>query len=288
MHRQEQNPLQLELLHALDKYARAKGLPLVADNIEEPFLAHVKDQINRHRNHKARLYGLRTESMFAHVAAAMGECFLITEEDSGNLFTENEYIRRPDFRIVTKKREQFLVEVKNFHAKQPFSSYQFDEQYIQTLKDYASICSIPLKFAIYWSRWNLWTLTSLECLKRVKGGFELAMKAAVMENEMYLLGDCMYGCTPPLSLRLFADTDYPRTCDDDGKCELRIANAGIYVENKEVIDDYEKKLAWYFLLHGDWDSIHQAEVNNGQLDYVEFYAEPKEDLCTTRTSRFGL
>lgn len=50
----------------------------------------------------AAINGLRVQAMFAAVAASLGECLQITEEDSGLFISDDKNLRRPDFLLLQK------------------------------------------------------------------------------------------------------------------------------------------------------------------------------------------
>ncbi|MEM8672050.1 MAG: hypothetical protein AAGG48_31325 [Planctomycetota bacterium] len=153
--------------------------------------------------------------MFAYVAAAMGACELISEEDAGSLFDDSGELIRPDFRIVTRDALSLLVEVKNFH-KAPFKTFTMKGKYLQSLKRYPRLNKVPLHLAIYWSRWNLWTHLDTDRLDETQETIAIELLDAVKNNDMRLLGDCMIGTVSPLSFRLYARQDIPQTFDEDG------------------------------------------------------------------------
>ncbi len=92
---------------------------------------------------------------------------------------------------------------------------------------------------------------------------------------MAILGDCMVGTVPPLSLRVYADPLKPREVDTNGKVHFTIGKASICADGVKIDDELEKKLAWFFILHGRWDKIDQpAKIINDQLDYTELSVSP--------------
>ena len=268
-----------KLLQMLDDFARSEGLSINDENTVKRFTDHLLETVKKHRDNPALVHGFRIESMFAHIAAAMGECKLITEEDSGSFFSLNDNIRRPDFRVLTKGGKQYFIEVKNFHQKKskPLEPYIMKEDYFSTLIEYAKAFDIPLKVAIYWSRWKLWTLVDSKYFNRDNSELNITLPDAMKRNEMALLGDRMIGTVPPLSLRIYADTKKPRTVNKNGQVQFAIGNAIICARDKEIADDLEKRLAWFFMLYGGWDKVNQpAKIVNGLLDYTEFSVEPEE------------
>ena len=127
--------------------------------------------------------------MFSYLAAALGNCALITEEDSGTFFDTIGTLTRPDFRLITRDNQQMLIEVKNHHEKNVPQPYSFTESYLESVTRYAELMGLPLKFAIYWSRWNTWTLTDASRLSQKGGKIQLTFPDALKMNEMATLGD---------------------------------------------------------------------------------------------------
>ena len=140
------------LLKMLDDFAQSDGKTIYDELVLDKFVERLSKAVQQHRDNPIRVHGFRVESMFAHISAALSKCRIITEEDSGALFSIDEDIRRPDFRIITIEQEQFFVEVKNYHQKDPLKPISFKLSYILTLRKYADAFNIPLKIAIFWSR----------------------------------------------------------------------------------------------------------------------------------------
>jgi len=67
---------------------------------------------------------------------------------------------------MTLDGNQFLVEVKNYHSKDPAKPYEFKKSYLDKIIAYAEKMNVRLKFAIYWSRWNIWTMVDTIHLDR--------------------------------------------------------------------------------------------------------------------------
>lgn len=260
----------------LDEFAKSEGISIKDEIVIDKFIQRLSDTVKKHRNNPIRIYGFRVESMFANIVAALGKTHIITEEDSGAFFSSDENIRRPDFRLITLDGKQLLIEVKNFHQKNPEDPYIIKLSYLLTLKKYAETFNLPLKFAIFWSLWELWTLVDAEKFVPEGNYLSISVFEAMKINEMTLIGDRMIGTVPPLSLRLFADKHKPRSVDKDGHVHFTIGNVGIYAGGQEILDEFEKKLVWFFMLHGKWEKVDQpAEVANGLLEYTEFSVSPE-------------
>lgn len=266
-----------KLLRMLDDFAQSEGVSINDDLILDNFIDRLSAAIKNHRDNPIRVYGFRVESMFAHIAAALGKSQILTEEDSGAFFSVEEYVRRPDFRIVITSGEQLLVEVKNFHQKDPMSLFPLKSAYFLSLKRYAEAFNIPLKIATFWSVWNLWTLVDAVHFNSSGKDYAITLPEAMKRNEMNLLGDHMVGTTPPLSLRLYADKAKPRSVNKNNQVHFTIGRATILAGGKEITDEYERKLVWFFMLHGKWEKVDQpAEVKNGLLEYTEFSISPEQ------------
>lgn len=265
------------LLRMLDDFAQSEGLSIKDEIASKKFIERLSEVVQKQRNDPIRVHGFRVESMFAHVAAALGKSKIITEEDSGEFFSSEKDIRRPDFRLVTNTGEQLLIEVKNFHQRDPIEPFIVKSTYLSTLQKYADSFEIPLKVAIFWSIWKLWTLVDATHFFSENSNFVITLPEAMKRNEMNLLGDHMVATVPPLSLRLYADPKKPRSIEENGEVHFTIGRVTLYANGKEITDEFEKKLAWFFMLHGKWKEVDQpAEIKNGLLEYTEFSLSPEQ------------
>jgi hypothetical protein len=266
-----------KLLRMLDDFAKSEGISIKDELVLDKFIQHLSMAIQKHRDNPIRLFGFRVESMFAHIAAALGKSQILTEEDSGAFFSVEENIRRPDFRLITTDGEQLLIEVKNFHPKDPMSPFSLKSSYLLSLQSYAKEFKLPLKIATFWSVWNLWTLVDATHFSSNGENYIITMADAMKKNEMILLGDQMVGTVPPLSLRLYTDKNKPRSVNKNGEVHFTIGSASIYAGGLEINDEFEKRLVWFLMLHGKWDKVDQpAEVKNGLLEYTEFSVSPEQ------------
>lgn len=275
-----------KLLGMLDDFAQSEGLSIKDEVVIDKFVECLSRAVREHQNNQIRVHGFHVQSMFAHVAAALGKSQIITEEDSGVFFSSENDIRRPDFRLVTKGGDQFLIEVKNFHQKDPMKPLIIKSAYLSTLKKYADAFKIPLKIAIFWSVWKLWTLVDPSHFISDNSEYILTMPEAMKRNEMILLGDHMIGTSPPLTLRLYADPNKPRSVGKKGQVHFTIGRVAFYACGKEITDEFEEELAWFFMLYGKWNDVnHTAEIKNGLLEYTEVSVSPeqydkKQDFAT--------
>lgn len=257
-----------DILRAFDEYARARGESLHDEQAAEAFAASVATALREQRQTPTVLHGLRVQSMFLYVAAALGECEIITEEDSGDFFSTSGDVQRPDFRVLTSQGKELLVEVKSVRARRKIadSAMNMKEKYVAKLRRYADRFGRELKLATYWSGWNLWTMVAAERLRFKDGRCRLAMQDAMKDNEMALVGDRMVGTVPPLTMKFFTERSKRRAGQADGPGKFTIARVALYSGEAEIRDRNERELAVFFMQYGGWPVQHlPAERDGGDL-----------------------
>lgn len=261
----------------LDDFARVRNLSIADESTQAQLLDAISEAMRESRKNPIRLHGFRVQSMFAYLAAALGNSKIISEEDSGIFFDADGSLRQPDFRIVTLDGTQFLVEVKNFHKRNATKPYKFRKQYLDSICAYAEQMALPLKFAIYWSRWGKWTLVDSVNLDRTSPTSKLPFTTAMMCNEMNILGDSMIGTKPPLMLRLQSDPTKPRSLDRSGKALFTIEKATLHSAEAEIDDETERKIAFFLMLNGSWENVqHRAKLDGGEIQFTELSVAPEE------------
>jgi len=275
--RQTTDPKHHVMLHTFDEFLRAHGGTLNDESSQTALIDELSASLHNHRSNPALLHGLHVQSMFAHVMAELGKCELIIEEDSGGFFSAHEDLRRPDFRVHLRGGDQVLVEVKNFHKNASFAPYRIKASYMESLQRYADILGLPLYFAVYWSRWNLWTLTRSDAFDLGDGKHQVNMGDAMKRNEMAMLGDCSIGTVPPLSLRVFSAPGFPRPLEKEGQFVFKVGRACLCAGDNEITDEVEQKIAWFLMLYGSWNRIEQpAHMVDGRIDYFDIEVSPQE------------
>jgi hypothetical protein len=265
------------LFRMFSDFAQSRGMSILGEGNHEPFLDELRRALEKHQQRPTLWHGLRIQSMFMYVAASLGECAVITEEDNGDFHAVDSEVKRPDFRILTRSNQELFIEVKNFNQKNPNQHFKIKGQYLSSLQRYTSQFHCDLKFAIYWARWRSWTLVSADRLKKNGDQYVLPFEEALIINEMNLLGDCMIGTVPPLSIKVLTDPSKPRTIDAEGKCELTIKRIALCCDGQEITDAHEQELAWFFMMFGNWyESETPADVKNRELISFQFQFTPEE------------
>ena len=188
---------------------------------------------------------------------------------------------RPDFRIVTISGERFLVEVKNFRPKKPFEPKRFRRNYLSSLRKYAEIVGLPLKFAIYWSKWRRWTLTDARYFAESDAPVSLHFGDAMKANEMSLIGEVYLGTVPPLLLRMHADPTKLRTLDASGQVTFTIGRVSLFGGGQEITEEIGKTIALSLMMYGQWTGYKQTPNATGDelesLDQSVFPEESSDD-----------
>jgi len=271
------DPQRFDLIEILDEYARSRGLDIRDPSGDEAFLRHLGSQIEANRRSDILLYGLRAQTMFAFVAAALGACRAIKEEDTGNLYVDNPELRAPDFRIIMLDGREFLAEVKNCHTADPQRDLRFTRAYLDGLKAYAALFQTELFIAIYWSPPKLWTLLSADDFELRDQEYILPLLRAMKLDKMHILGDRLIGTVPSLTLKLVADPNESRAIDATGHVTFKIGQAELYCGDQLIEDDIEKEIAWFLMNYGNWGSRKlPAEIVDGKLVSMGFRVTPEE------------
>lgn len=277
MKRIPRDPEKHEVLTLFDSIGKKRDLKLQDKDSETAFLESVSSSVTVNKDTPIMLHGRRIEAMFGYISASLGECLLIKQEDAGETFSVNTNIQPPDYRIVLKNGAEIFVEVKNCHKTNPSYKYQIKSIYLDSLQNYAKLFNIDLKIALYWSKWNAWTLISPRVLKNKETKHCITFIDAMKVNEMSTLGDRSIGTTPPLVLRFVTDKEKPRSINSEGNVAFTIGAVELKCGKNTIEDDIEKTLAFQFMLYGRWPSSEpRAIIENNELLAIEFSAEPEE------------
>ena len=264
-------------LRFLDDYAKSKGLAFTDEALPEEIMKTMAAEWRQHRDDPIRIYGSHTQSMFAYVAAALGKCEVITEEDAGMFFDRSGELGRPDFRIVTVSGDRFLVEVKNFRPKKNLTPIIFKADYLKKMSRYAEIVGLPLKFAIYWSKWRRWTLIDAKPFTDSNGRASVHFSDAMKLNEMSLIGEAHLGTVPPLVLRLHADPTKPQALDSSGKVNFTIGRVSLFSGGQELTEEVAKTIAFSLMMYGQWTGYKQTpNTSGGKLESLDQSVFPEE------------
>ena len=258
-------------------FAQQKNFRLADPQGTEEFVRTVADDLSKATANPITLFGTSAQTMFEYVAASLGGCKLVKSEDAGALHTENDELKVPDFRIVLRTGAQLLVEAKNFFQKSPFQLFRMKSTYLDGLQAYANLFNTDLRIAVYWTRWNTWTLTRPEVFARDQAKCLLGFEAALKGNDMASLGDVQLATTPPLKFRVLTDPNAPRTIDSSGNAQFRFGGIQLFCGESLITDPLEQSIALFMMLYGNWPSEYGEAITEGdQLVAFDLVSEPEE------------
>jgi len=274
MKRIPRDPEKFEVIDLFAAIGGRKGFSLTDEGSKKSFLETISKSLTVSRENPIILHGRRTEEMFGYIAASLGKCVAVKQEDKGEPYVEDIDIQIPDYRIVTRDGYEFFAEVKNCRQRID-KDYVFKIDYIKRLKRYGYIFKHDMKIAIYWSYPNIWTLSSVDMIPFNGNRFSISIGHAAKINEMATLGDYLIGTTPPLSFRILTDSSKPRFVNPDGQVEFTIGEISFFCSGIKIDKPLEKALTYYFLLYGNWASKGPiANIENNELISIDIVAEP--------------
>jgi hypothetical protein len=261
----KRNPEKFEVIDLFTAMGREHGYKLAVNEDADDFIKRIECSLKASIENPNILYGKRVESLFAHVAGALGNCKLIKQEDSGEAFSIDQDIQAPDYKVILKDGSQYFIEVKNCHFPNIKSPYPLNKAYIEKLEKYAELHSIPLMFAIYYSHQNKWFLLPKSSLTEQKTKYVTDFINAMAKNEMSLLGDRTIGTEPDLAIELIADPSKDASVDSRGQAKFIIGNVKLYCAGREISDDLEKTIAFYLIRFGNWNEQEAEGIYSGDV-----------------------
>ena len=271
--RRQRNSEEASVIRLLDLLIGTHDLKINELGDRATILQTLTGAISRVPQNKILVYGTRVESMFSYVVGALEHCAAIKQEDAGELYSVETNVAIPDFRVLTLEGEEFLVEVKNCHRVGTKYRYRMTREYLAKLRNYADLFGRELKIAIYWSRYNLWSLVSEDAFEVDDGHYSLSMEQCMKRNEMKIIGDSMVATVPPIILRVIPDPDKPRKVGSGGRTEFVIGDLQLRCDGRKIEDPFERKLAWFLFLYGDWDIDEpEVKIEDGNLAWIQFMA----------------
>ena len=270
------NPEKFDVLELFASMAAEHGYDLRDPVAQDDFVERVKTSIEKSKSSSITVFGKRVEFLFAYVAGALGKVKLVKQEDSGDLYFAGDEVLAPDYRLTMPDGSQFFVEVKNSHLTQPEKRFSIKKDYYKKLKAYSELNGLELKFAVYFSAWNLWSLLPIDSFEEQETDYVIDLPSAMAKSEMSVLGDRMVGTAPNLELHLLADPDEASTVDESGKALFITRSVRIYCAGNEVIDEQEKRIAFYLMRFGDWkESETEAIISENKLTGMKFVFSPE-------------
>lgn len=271
------DPLRYELVRLFDASQGVKRGVLQDRTAAEQFVQSLDQPLTAALGNANLLRGIRAESMFEALVVSLGRVRMIKHEDAGETWTSDVGLKVPDYRILLPNGDQFLVEVKHYYQKRrPLKSFSMSSSYVAGLRRYGDLVASPVKLAVYWAAWNLWTLVPLATCAASPTPF-LTMERAVMANEMAALGDVHLGTAFPLRLRLGVDQREPRRMNPDGTVAFTIGSVELYCADRSLTSKREISIAMFFMLYCSWEEDTMVEFEDNELAAIQFVRTPIED-----------
>jgi hypothetical protein len=273
--------MKFEPIQAFAVFGASHRLSLQDPDATENYIAAVRQSLSQALEEDHLMHGLRTQALFEALVASLGRAALVKREDTGDIYVDDDRLRIPDLRLILSDKSHLMVEVKNYHQKRssPFKSYKMRSADLDGHRRYADLMQADLKVAVYWSQWNIWTLSSPVVFKHVGNNSVLSFEDAAMANEMALVGDKMIGTTSPLVWRVVADRSKPRSIDTISRTvNFTIGDVKLLCQDREITRKVERNIAWFFLMYGDWRQEEpEPMITDGLLEHIDFVANPDEE-----------
>lgn len=279
MKRLPRDPMKFDVFNAFAEFGRAEKVSL-RDPIgaTDGFVKSIRSSVSKSLSNEALLHGMRTEAMFEALVISLGGIELLKHEDSGEIYSSDETLKVPDFRLILTDKTQVLIEVKNhFQRNDAMQPFELDAAYLDGLIRYALAMNCRLFLAIYWVKWSVWTLVKPDIFKARGAKRILSMLDAMKENHMATLGDYTIATTPPLSLVMRADREKERAIGRDGTGTFTVGGVQLFCAGQPLTDPIEKRIATYLMFYGRWNYEVIPEIADGQIEAVEHRWSPDED-----------
>lgn len=276
MKRSKDDPVRIDLIDLLARWAAQGKRPIRDDETISAFLEDVRKAAADRLSNDVYVYGKRTEAMFETVVASLGEVQLLKQEDMGLSYHTGPDIKVPDLRVVTKEGEQLLIEVKNHRVEEGFEPVRQKCEYLDKLARYSELVKAELLMAIYWSRWNRWSLVPIAAFVRTGQYATLSMTDAFLHDQMIRLGDRLIGTRAPLRLRMMVKPAPTQPVSAENGRVVTIMHVEILSEDRVLTDDSEKRLATFFLLEGGWQATTiVTKEEDGEYETLEIEMTPE-------------
>lgn len=275
MKRLKRNPEKYSPLEVYSQFSRDGGYKLRVQEDIDAFMINFGKQLNYSQNDDILIHGKRVEALFGNIAAGLGGCKFIKSEDAGEAFS-SEDIQPPDYKLILNDGTHIFIEVKNCNQSRPQSSVLLDKKNIDKIEAYGGLHGIAVYYAIYYRCVNRWVMLPKSSFIQLKRKYATNLIHSMANNAMGMIGDLMIGTKPDLVFELLVDKSKESSIDEKNKANFIIGDIKIHCNANEIDDQYEKKLAFYFMRFGDWD-CGDAEAtldDDGSLYSVKYIFKP--------------
>ncbi|OWO89727.1 hypothetical protein B5E41_30065 [Rhizobium esperanzae] len=270
---------QIDVLSLFGRFTREQRISLHDPKATELFLSSITTTVADALQNGALQHGQRVQNMFEALIISLGDYKLLKMEDNGRVHPEGSYIA-PDFRLVLKDGTQWLIDVKNvFLAAPEQQRLVLRKVDVDKLTAYAEATGCPLKIAVYWALWRVWSLVDAADLAPISDKkLAIDMLESLRLSQLGRVGDRTIGTKPPLTLRLVADRTKERSITSNGEVVYTVAAAKLFCDGNEIKNPVERDLAWTFMQYGDWAASEPLAILDSEdlPEAVEFEWKPPE------------
>lgn len=259
-----------ELLLSYARFAYENNLAINEQETPEKFFAEMGPRLDIAITDKNLVYGLRTEHMFEAMIRSLAQFRVFKHEDSGVVYGTGK-LRAPDFRIVLEDGRQWLIEVKNVNgAKLDKQVSTMSANYVASLRRYADAVGVPLMFAHYWSKINMWTVVTADQFLTQNDGQKIDFLEALRFSYMGELGDTMISLPGPLIFRGRGQSDQDPTMEN--------YNWSAYRGGTQLTDPRDIQHAKILMQFGAWSlTVPIDEQLTDGTHKIEFCAKVPEE-----------
>ncbi len=285
-------PIKFEPFRLLVELAQARRISIHDGKLGTDLLSEVEHSVRAALADDAFLYGHLTESLFEAMLIALGSVRLVKQEDAGTAYADDPDVRIPDFRLILSDGSRLLVEVKNYYQQDGLEEFVFDDGYLRGLQKYADLDSSILTLAIFWVRWNIWTLVPASRMPNKDGVRSISLGEALKMNCTAAIGDVTIGTSPPLRIVLRTDPATPDSVSADGVSrdyKMTIRGVELYSGDSLITDETDRKIFDFLRNFGKWEEQGSVALMTGEvLEGIEFRWEPREDEEKESFERFRM
>ncbi|MCF6316999.1 MAG: hypothetical protein L3J30_12125 [Marinosulfonomonas sp.] len=262
-----------ELLLDYARFAHKNNLAINNPDTSERFLAEMAPRLNTAITDQNLVYGLRTEHMFEAMIRSLAQFRVFKHEDNGVVHGTGK-LRAPDFRIVLEDGRQWLIEVKNVNcASLDKQVTNMSVNYVASLQRYADAVGVPLMFAHYWPKMNMWTVVKADQFITPNGGLKIDFLDAFRFSYMGELGDTMISLPGPLLVKARGQRDQDPTME---KYTL-----SFWRDDTQLTDRRDIKHAIILMQFGTWglDGPVDNQLTDGthEIEYRSTVQEESDD-----------
>jgi len=245
-------------------------------SMDDKSLESLIGELKKYRNDNPHfLHGKRVEHMFSYVAAILGKCSFIKQEDQGYFYSKNQ-VTIPDYRIVLNDETELFVEVKNCHK----NMFKINKDYILKLLTYPGVSTKNFKIAIYWSLWKQWVLLSIDDFDQDSKKYFITITDSLVKNKFSLLGEFIFLATPPLKLEFLMDFSKSRVLNSEGMGEFTIKEVQCHTGRGIVSGEQENEIIFDLIcygLNGSWEEKIYPKLVDNKIEKIIFEYSPAEN-----------